>query len=385
MKRILWSVFILLLSSTVAIAQDTKEKQKELEETNVKRKAELEAKQKETETVNIKRKAERDALHRAGDNEEIIIKKKNDKDSRLVIEIKDGAITINGKPIDEYDDENVSVLRRTRPEVYYEVPGTRFRSMDLGGMEEGVRLFNDDALRYGNSAGAARVYTTNSNKAFLGVASEKTNEGVSITSVTAKSGAEKAGLKSGDIISKINEIKITNPEDLTKAIGKFKPEEKITITYKRNGKEVKATATLGKNNASDIAVVQGYPRAMGTIRTNPFESVEGFNYNFKTPEGLTVIGSPMRPRLGIKAQDTEDGKGVKVLDVAKESAAEKAGVKEGDIITHFDEKEINSADDLAETAMESKNKASVKVKLIRDGKSQDLEIKTPRKLKTANL
>lgn len=43
MKRILWPVFILLLSSTVVIAQDTKEKQKEIEETNVKRKAEREA------------------------------------------------------------------------------------------------------------------------------------------------------------------------------------------------------------------------------------------------------------------------------------------------------------------------------------------------------
>jgi len=367
MKRILWPVFILLLSSTVVIAQDTKEKQKEIEETNV------------------KRKAEREALKRAGDNEEIIIKKKNDKDSHLVIEIKDGAVTINGKPIEDYEDENVSVLRRTRPEVYYEVPGTRFRSMDFGDMVEGVNIYGENKLSYGDAARSSRVYTTSPNKAFLGVASEKTDDGVSITSVTEKSAAEKAGLKKGDIISKINEAKILSSEDLTKAIGKFKPEEKITITYKRNGKEAKATATLGKNKASNIAVVQGFPRPMGSIRTAPFESAEGFNYSFSGPEGVSDFGSQMKPRLGIKAQDTEEGKGVKVLDVSKESAAEKAGVKEGDIITHFDEKEINSADDLAEAAMESKNKPTVKVKLIRDGKTQDLEIKTPRKLKTANL
>lgn len=371
MKRIFGLVLILLVSTTVVSAQDTKEKQKE------------------AERLSSKRKVEKDALQKAEDNEEIIIKKKNDKDSHLVIEIKEGAVTINGKPVDDFDDENVSVRIRTRPEVFYEVPGSRFRSMDLGGTMDGVNLYNEDALTYGNRGGTANVFTTNSNKAFLGVATEKTDEGVSITRVTEKSGAEKAGLKEGDVITKINDIKISSPDELTKAIGKFKPEEKITVTYKRDGKEAKTTATLSKNAASNVAIVQGFPRAgaMAPMRANPFgDMAEGFNYGFTGPgESLSVIGTQMRPRLGIKAQDTEEGKGVKVLDVAKESAAEKAGVKEGDIITHFDEKEINSADDLAETAMESKSKASVKIKVLRDGKSQELEIKTPRKLKTANL
>ena len=91
------------------------------------------------------------------------------------------------------------------------------------------------------------------------------------------------------------------------------------------------------------------------------------------------------PKLGIKAQDTEEGKGVKVLDVADESLAEKAGIKEGDIITEFDGKTINSADDLAEAAQDAREKSSMKVQLTRDGKSQTIEIKIPKKLKTANL
>lgn len=373
MKRTFWLLLVLLFSSRAVIAQDTKEKQKEVEET--KRKAEKDA-----------FKTERDEYKTQSDNEEIIIKKKTGKDSHLVIEIKEGAITINGKPIEDYDDENVSVRLRTRPEVFYDVPGSRFRSMDLGDMIDGVNLYGENKLSYGDAARGSQIYSTSPNKAFLGVSSEKTKEGVSITNVTAKSGAEKAGLKEGDIITKINDISINTPEDLTKAIGKFKPEEKITITYKRNGKETKTSAILGKNTGSTFAIVQGYPRSMSPLRTMPFGAAEGFSYNFSSPDNpLAVIGSPMRPRLGIKAQDTEEGKGVKVLEVVKESAAEKAGVKEGDIITHFDDKEINSADDLAETAMESKNKPSVKVKLLRDGKSQDLEIKTPRKLKTANL
>jgi len=91
------------------------------------------------------------------------------------------------------------------------------------------------------------------------------------------------------------------------------------------------------------------------------------------------------PRLGIRAQDTEDGKGVKVLDVDDESAAAKAGVKEGDVITRFDGKEVNSTSALVESAQAAKSKTSVHVNLLRNGKAMEMDIKTPRKLKTAEL
>ena len=43
------------------------------------------------------------------------------------------------------------------------------------------------------------------------------------------------------------------------------------------------------------------------------------------------------------------------------------------------------ADELAAAARDAREKPSVTVKLIRDGKTQTLELKTPKKLKTANL
>jgi serine protease Do len=90
-------------------------------------------------------------------------------------------------------------------------------------------------------------------------------------------------------------------------------------------------------------------------------------------------------KFGIRAQDTEDGKGVKVLDVDDESTAAKAGIKEGDIITRFDGKEINSATALTEAAHAAKEKASVKISLIRDGKTQEVEVHVPKRLRTADL
>ena len=86
--------------------------------------------------------------------------------------------------------------------------------------------------------------------------------------------------------------------------------------------------------------------------------------------------------LGLSVQDTDDGKGVKVIEVDDESNAEKAGIKEDDIITEVEGKAVNSADEIAKIIKESKDKTSVMVKLTRSGKTQNIEVKIPRKLKT---
>ena len=55
-----------------------------------------------------------------------------------------------------------------------------------------------------------------------------------------------------------------------------------------------------------------------------------------------------QPKLGIKAQDAEDGKGVNVLEVEDSSAAFKSGLKKGDIIVQFDGAEVNSTNELVD-------------------------------------
>ena len=314
-----------------------------------------------------------------GEYDEIIIKKKGDKDGKVTIEIKDGEVKVNGKSIDEFDDDNISVRRRKMPRVNLSTTGSRFRSMAPAFGPEGSWNFS------GEGEGPAIAYL-NSNKAFLGVSTENADGGAKIISVTENSGAEKAGLQKGDVITMVGDIKIDNPTDLTKAIGKQKPEEKITITYKRDGKISKTTATLGKNKMGAISRSSGLTAPGQFYGPEAMEPFEGFDFGFKSDEYNHLFGAiGGKPRLGIKAQDTEDAKGVKVLDVAKESLADKAGIKEGDIITEFDGKAINSADDLVEVAQEAREKSSVKLQIVREGKSQSIEIKTPKKLKTANL
>lgn len=103
-----------------------------------------------------------------------------------------------------------------------------------------------------------------------------------------------------------------------------------------------------------------------------------------TPNG-TFTWSGGSPKLGLSIQDTDDGKGVKVIEVDEESNAAKAGIKENDVITEVDGKAVNGADEMAKIIKESKEKNSVMIKLQRSGKTQNIEVKMPKKIKTADL
>jgi serine protease Do len=307
--------------------------------------------------------------------DEIIIKRKTDKNDKFIIEIHNGEVLINGKPVAEFEDSAVAISRK---QIFFNgdgnfsfsgpdelnLVGPRAKLRQLTPFRGGVQSFSG-----GNS------WSVVTNRAFLGVTSEPTEKdagGARVTGISANSAAAKAGLKSGDVITRIDDITITNPSSLSEAVRQYKPQDKIALTYIRDGKEVKTSVVLGKGK--DMVGSYGYsvPR------------IEEFK-NLYPNEAYSYAYGENRPRLGIKAQDTEDGKGVKVLEVGDESSAQKAGVKEGDIITRFDGKEINSATTLAECARAAREKVSVKINLIRDGKPMEVEVKVPRKLKTADL
>jgi len=227
------------------------------------------------------------------------------------------------------------------------------------------------------------MYNIDENRAMLGVSTEQADNGAEIKSVTDESAAEKAGLKEGDIITKIGDKKIETPDDLTEAIQDHKPGDKVNITYLRDKKEQKATAELGKwkgSRAFSLGNNQNFnmdfERIMPKIQSIP---------RITAPYGQTWNWSGGGPKLGISVQDTEDGKGVNVIEVDEDGNAAKAGIKENDVITEVDGKTTNSADEIVKLMKESKDKISVKVKLLRNGKTENVEVKIPRKLKTADL
>ena len=312
----------------------------------------------------LAQKEEKDKEKKEKDKEksevqQVIITRKGDKDEKIVVEVNGDKVTVNGKPIDEYKGDNVIVRRNKSRDEW-----------PFGDGQNSWSFNGNDNFSYFNS---------DSNRALLGVTTEKADKGVEIQDITKESGAAKAGLKEGDIITKIDDKKIEDPDDLSKTIKAHKPGDKVTVTYLRGDKEQKATAELGK--LKNVNVFARTPNMnLGNMDFNPKIAMPRMN---ASPYSYNWSGGG--PKLGLSVQDTDDGKGVKVIEVDDESNAQKAGIKEDDIITEVDGKGVNSADEVAKIIKENKDKTSVMVKLTRNGKTQNIEVKIPRKLKTADL
>lgn len=74
------------------------------------------------------------------------------------------------------------------------------------------------------------------------------SEGFYINSVNKNSGAEKAGLRKGDVIKKLDNQKITTYAELSGFINTKRPNDKVEVTYIRDGETKKVTVTLVKND-----------------------------------------------------------------------------------------------------------------------------------------
>jgi len=345
LKRILLTLLVAAFiapASLLAQREEKEIKEKEIKEKEVKKEA----------------KEQREA-------EQIIITRKGDNDERIVVEVTGDKIKVNGKEIKDDKDGDVTVRRHKIKDVWA-----------YGGEDAYTGTWP--------GSGNFKMFEMDENRAMLGVTTEQADNGVEIQTVSKESAAEKAGLKKGDIITKIDKEEIESPDDLSEAIQDHKPGDKVSVTFIRDKKEQKITAELGKwkgakafsmGDAHNKYNYEQMEELKGQLRTIP-RVTPYMNWNWSGDNG---------PKLGVSVQDTDDGKGVTVIEVDEDGNAAKAGIKENDIITEVDGKQVRSTDEIARLMKESREKPSVKMKLLRSGKVQTVDVKIPRKLKTTDL
>lgn len=292
-------------------------------------------------------------------SQEIVIRKKGGSTEKMTIVVDGDNVTINGKPVDEYKSGDVTVFKRDRDLV----------------ASPRVRGFSAPRVPYDpQNFDLIAPPAPPSNKAMLGVMTGKADGGVKVTDVTKESGAEKAGLKKDDIITKVGDKEVKEPADLVEAIGNYKPGDKVDITYKRDGKINTTSATLAENKRRSFSYQFDNRDFNFQMPEAPMPPMENFNFNFNR-----------RPKIGLEIQDMEEGKGVTVKDVDEDSPAAKAGLKDGDVITQVNGKDVAGVEELRDAIKDVKEGESIKFSYKRDGKNQTAEIKIPKRLRTANL
>ncbi len=118
---------------------------------------------------------------------------------------------------------------------------------------------------------------------------------------------------------------------------------------------------------SELKIVKGMPLDMSKM---------GETFDFIMNDG---------PKLGISIEDVLEGTGAKVLEVTEGSASAKAGISKNDVITAFDGAAIHDVATLQAKAETLKAGDTITIKLTREGKTKEVTLKIPKKLKKANI
>ena len=116
-----------------------------------------------------------------------------------------------------------------------------------------VRKVFEDLIEYGNvQKGLLGVSGRALNAELAEKFDIKETQGFLIGEVIEGMGASEAGLKSGDIVKKVDDVKINTFSDLTGYLSTKRPGEKVQVTFSRDNSEKKITVTLKKTNTTQF-------------------------------------------------------------------------------------------------------------------------------------
>lgn len=183
-----------------------------------------------------------------------------------------------------------------------------------------VRKVVDDLLEYGKvQRGFIGVSIRDIDSKFADDKGIKKIKGVYVNGLTEGGAASSAGIKEGDIITKVGEADVNSSSELQEQVGRFRPGDKINVTVVRNNEE-KIIPVVLRNN-------------QGATKITKEENVDllGARFSDITDEERKTLGITN----GVKIESLSAGKMLS------------AGIKEGFIITTIDNKKVSRPSDVA--------------------------------------
>lgn len=164
-------------------------------------------------------------------------------------------------------------------------------------------------------------------------------EGVYVLETPVGGAANAAGIKKGDVVTKINNVKVTSGPEMVEQVARYKPGDKISITYLRDGKENTVNITL-KNKVGNTELV-------------------------KANNALESLGAELENVDKKVAVANEINGGVLVKKI-KEGLLKSTKMQEGFVITSVNDVEIKTVDDF-KNALQAAKGATVRLMGIYPG------------------
>lgn len=231
-------------------------------------------------------------------------------------------------------------------------------------------------------------------RGWLGVSIEENEEGkVRIIAIEKESPAELAKLKEGDIVLKFERGEVASTKMLAKEIRKRKPGKNITLKIERNGKEIDVKVKLGEYSETNVRIeleskfprlffapkppqVPAVPKLLELRKLpKPPEPPEPkmFSWSVKQRKYIGIYLEEINRELSVYF-GVKEGRGLLVAKITKDSPAEKAGLKVGDVIIKADGIRTERAKDLTGVIQDKEKGKRIKLELLRNKKMKSIEV-----------
>jgi serine protease Do len=172
------------------------------------------------------------------------------------------------------------------------------------------------------------------------------SEGALVSQVIEGSPAEKAGIKSGDIILKFNGQAVTGAAQLKNLVGREKPGSDAKLTIFRDKKNIEVNVKITERTQKAVA-----------------SASQGSSTETSNELGLEIekVPSSMAGKLELK-----EGEGLLVKDLTPDGAGSKIGLRPGDVILEVDGVAINDVAVFNKAVVEAKKNKIIRLKVQRN-------------------
>ncbi len=180
--------------------------------------------------------------------------------------------------------------------------------------------------------------------------------GALVGEVTPKSPSEKAGFKTGDVITAVNGKKVNDARELRLTIGTMQPGTKVQIEINREGQKKMFDVELAE---MPPGVTEEGPEAA------PEESAQ--------PEKTAVFGGVAVADITDEVRSAlnlpKDIQGAVIAEIDADSPAGKAGLREGDVIQEVNKQAVKNAKDLVAASKKLKPNEKILIRVYSQGRS----------------
>lgn len=201
--------------------------------------------------------------------------------------------------------------------------------------------------------------------------------GVEITRIEENSPAQKAGIKVGDVVLEYNGQRVEGMEQFGRFVRETPVGREVKLVISREGNQMTIPVTIGARKD----MMRG-PELFGAMPG-------GREYHFNMPEVKIpmpefpqVFGSWRSAVLGVEAETLSPQlaeffgvkEGVLVRSVLRDSPAERAGIKAGDVITKVEQQKVATPSELSSALAAARSKATFPLQIVRDHKDVTLSV-----------